>query len=754
MRSTAGKAALLAMAVAGSMPARAAVPVPAWPADPAPAAGAPNVLLIMTDDVGFASSSTFGGPVPTPNFGKLAAEGARYNQFNTTALCSPSRAALLTGRNPHRVGMGTLPDIPRPYPGYTGVIPKSAGTIARILKDAGYNTAAFGKWHLAPRWELSQAGPVDRWPTGLGFEHYYGFLGGDTSQWEPALYDDTRPIEAPHDDPGYILDRDLADHAIGWMRQQHALAPAKPFFIYYATGSAHAPHQAPAEWLARFRGEFDQGWDKVREESFARQKAMGIIPRSAALTPRPAELPAWKSLSADQRRLFARLMEAYAAQLAYSDFQIGRVIDELRRSGQWGNTLIIFIQGDNGSSAEGGLRGMVDEGSFVEGIEEPLDYQLAHIDEIGGPRAYNSYPAGWAWAMDTPFQYYKQIASHLGGTRNGLVIAWPGHIDEPRTVRTQFHFIADILPTIAEAARVPLPTSIDGVRQLPFDGISMAYSFRHPREASHRREQLFEMVGNMGLYKDGWWANTTPIRQPWDLLKPAPADAEGRPWQLFDLTHDYSQAHDLAKADPGRLAAMKAEFMAAAEANNLLPFRDDPAPPPPPKPTLGAERTEFIYYPGMTRIAEDAAPHTIGRSWRMEADVEIGARAHGVIATHGGRFGGYGFYLRDGCPVFRYNAIGSRAYTVAADRPLAPGRHRLALRFASDGGPGSGGLATIEVDGAAVASGRIEHSLAAWISLSEGLDIGEDTISPIDDDYTIATSRFSGKIGQVRFILD
>lgn len=726
---------------------------PAWPTNPAAPAGAPNVLLIMTDDVGFGATSTFGGAVPTPAFDQLAAEGARFNQFNTTALCSPTRAALLTGRNPHNVGMGTLTNLPKPYPGYTSVIPRAGGTIAQILRDAGYNTAAFGKWHITPEWEASQAGPFDRWPTGMGFEHYYGFLGADTSQWEPALYDDTRPVEAPRDRPGYILDRDLADRAIGWIRQQHALAPSKPFFVYYAPGTAHAPNHAPKEWLARFRGKFDQGWDRMREESFARQKKMGIIPANAVLTPRPAELPAWSSLSPDRRKFFSRLMEAYAASLAHSDAQIGRIFDHLKASGQWANTLVLFIQGDNGGSAEGGLRGLTDEGAFIEGIDESLEYQMAHLDEIGSPKLYNLYPAGWAWAMNTPFSYYKQVSSHLGAVRTGMVVSWPGRIADPGTVRSQFHFVADIAPTIVEAAGLSLPETVGGVPQMPFDGVSMAYSFRQPREASHRRQQIFEMVGNMAIYKDGWWANSVPFRQPWELFKVAPGkDGTERRWQLFDLTHDFSQGRDLAAQQPGRLKELKALFITEAERNQIMTAPQGGTLPP--RPSLGSARTSFKYTQGMTRIAEDAAPKTIGRSYRIEADIEIADGAGGVIVTHGGRFGGYAFYMCDGYPVFSYNAVGDRIYTVASDKRLSPGRHRLVFHFASDGGPGSGGTATISADNEVLASGRIEHTLRAWINLSEGLDVGEDSISPVTEDYGIADSRFTGRIDEVRFELE
>lgn len=718
-----------------------------WPVAREARDGAPNVLLIMTDDVGFGSSSAFGGPVPTPTFDALARQGLRYNQFNTTALCSPTRAALLTGRNPHNVEMGTLTNVPSGYDGYTTVIPKSAATVAQLLRSNGYSTAAFGKWHLAPEWEMSQIGPFDRWPTGLGFDYYYGFIGGSTDQFAPALFENTRAISPPARDTNYILDRDLADRAINWIAGQRALAPSKPFFAYYATGTAHGPHHAPKEWLERFRGKFDQGWDAMREQSFARQKAMDLIPRSTRLTPRPTALPAWSSLSRDQRRVASRFMEAYAAALAFSDHEIGRMVDSLRKSGQLENTLVIFIQGDNGGSGEGGVSGLLDEMSMVDGVPERLAYQLSRIDEIGGPAVYNAYPAGWGWAMNAPFQYYKQIASHFGGVRNGMVMSWPKRIKQMGGIRQQFHFVSDIAPTILDAAGVTAPPAFDGVKQKPIDGISMVYSFDESRAPSRRHCQIFAMVQNLGLYKDGWWVGTRPVREPWDLLKPSKFKPDGRVWELYDLRSDFSQANDLAARQPAKLVEMQAAFWEEARRGSVLPIHH-PSEGAAGKPSIATGRSMFVYNAGMTRLAEGAAPSTLGRSFSLTANVTIGdIPARGMLATQGGRFGGYAFYLQDGKPVFHYNAIGERQYTIRAATLVSAGNHELVARFDADRSErGTGGTVTLTLDGVTIGAGRVDATLRSWISLSEGLDIGEDTLTPVNDDYTVDQSRFNGTL--------
>lgn len=726
-----------------------------WPRNPEAPAGAPNVLLIMTDDVGFGASSAFGGPIPTPTFDALAQRGLRYNQFNTTALCSPTRAALLTGRDPHHVGMGNVTNLPTGYDGYTSVIPKSAATVAEILKQNGYNTAMFGKSHLTPEWEMSAAGPYDRWPTGLGFEYFYGFLSADSSMWAPNLVENMTPVEPPHDDPDYHFDRDLADHAIGWINQQHALAPSKPFFAYYATGTAHTPHHAPKAWLERFRGKFDQGWDAMREETYVRQKRMGILPPGTQLTPRPASLPAWSSLSPDQKRLYARLMEAYAASLAYADSQIGRIIDDLRASGQLDNTLVMFIQGDNGGSGEGGLNGLLFEQSGINRYDEDFAYMLTRIDDIGTPALYNHYPAAWGWALNAPFQWTKQVASHFGGIRNGLVVSWPERIKARGELRPQFHYVTDIAPTILEAAGVTAPSSVNGTPQKPLDGLSMTYSFTQKTGPSHRHTQVFEMMENLGIYHDGWWAGTTPARSAWDVSKGVRTDLDARKWELYNIDKDYSQAKDLAKVDPRKLQQMQQLFWAEAARSDILPIHDF-SEGAEGRPSLAADRRSFTYYPGLTRVTENAAPPTIGRSFTIMADVTVAeAPANGVLVTQGGRYGGYALYVKDGRPVFHYNAIDPRQYRIAAETALPPGAHRIRAAFKADGpARGGPGTLTLFVDDRQVASGRIEHTLAGWVSHTEGFDVGEDRITPINGDYTIPTSKFSGVLNKLLITVD
>ncbi len=730
---------------------------PEWPANPTAPKGAPNVLLIMTDDVGFGASSAFGGPIPTPTFEALAQRGLRYNQFNTTALCSPTRAALLTGRIPQNVGMGNVTNLPSGYEGYTSVIPKSAATVAEILKENGYGTAMFGKSHLTPEWEQSQAGPFDRWPTGLGFEYFYGFLSADTNQYEPALVENTTPIEPPHNDPTYLLDRDMADHAIKWIDRERALAPGKPFFVYYAPGTAHTPHHAPKEWLERFRGKFDMGWDVEREQTFARQKKMGIIPADAKLTPRVESLPAWNTLSVDQKKVYARLMEAYAASLAYSDAQIGRVIDSLRASGQLDNTLVIFVQGDNGGSAEGGLNGLMFEQSSITGYKEDFEYTLKHIDDIGTKEAYNHYPAAWGWAMNTPFPWYKQVASHAGGTRNGLVISWPSQIKDTGGIRSQYHYVTDIMPTILAAAKIDAPTTVDGVSQKPIDGMSMAYSFTQPSAPSQRHVQVFEMMENAGIYKDGWMAGTLPKRTAWEVGTATEVKREGltvdqRPWVLYNLTKDFSENDDLAAANPAKLAEMKALFWKEAAKNHILPIHDFTQGSQG-RPSQISGQKVFTYHAGLTRAAEGNVPSTIGRSYQIDADVTVPeAGAKGVLLTQGGRFGGYAFYVDKGELVFHYNALGPRQYQVRSSSLIPAGAHRLTADFKSDAPKAkSAGTITLSVDGKVVGAGRIENTLGGWISHNDGFDVGEDTLTPINNDYSIADSRFTGTIQQVVF---
>lgn len=722
---------------------------PRWPSGPQAPEGAPNVLLIMTDDVGYGVTSAFGGPVPTPTFDALAQQGLRYSRFNTTALCSPTRASLLTGRMPHNVNMGNVTNLPTGYDGYTSVIPESAATVAEVLKDAGYNTAMLGKGHLTPEWETSPAGPFDRWPTGLGFEYFYGFLSADTSLWNPGLVENERPVDVKTG-PGYHFEKDIADHAIGWLQRQQASAPDKPFFMYYAPGAAHSPHHAPKAWLDRFKGKFDAGWDKVREESFRRQKAMGLIPKDAALSPRPDSLPAWDSLDAEHRKVYARLMEAYAATVAYSDDQTGRLIQWLRDSGQYDNTMIVFIEGDNGSSAEGGLQGLAFEQSAITGHKETFAELASHYDDFGGPNVYNHFPAAWAWAMNSPYPWWKQIASQAGGVRNGMVVSWPARIRDGGTFRTQYAHVSDIAPTILEAAGVAAPETVQGVKQQPLDGISLAYSFAAPGAPSQRRTQVYEMMENFGIYHDGWMAGTLPKRMAWEVgvgedrkLGVGPQD---RTWTLFNLDRDFTTAHDLAAKNPARLKELQDLFWKEAAASHILPIHDY-SEGAAGRPSMGAGRTSFTYRAPLSRIAEDAAPHTIGKSFTIAADVDVGAGAKGVLVTQGGRFGGYAFYLKDGVPVFHYNAVGTDQFTIRGDAAVSPGRHRLSAEFQADRPePGSGGTLTLAIDGKPVGSGRIGRTIRGWMSHTEGFDVGMDTITPVNGDYTVDDSGFSGTI--------
>jgi arylsulfatase A-like enzyme len=731
---------------------------PRWPKNPLAPKGAPNVLIILTDDVGFGVTSPFGGPVTTTAFDQLSKEGLRYNRFNTSALCSPTRASLLTGRLPQNVNMGNVTNLPTGYDGYTTVIPKSGGTIAEILKQNGYNTAMFGKNHLTPDWELSAAGPFDRWPTGLGFEYFYGFLSADTSMWEPNITENTRPVTAPKDDPSYHFEADMADKAIRWMREQNAVAPDKPFFAYYAPGLAHTPHHVPQEWLNKFKGHFDSGWDELREQIFKRQIKMGIIPANSKLSPRPALLPAWSSLSEQKRAVYARLMEAFAASVAYSDHQTGRVIDEIRRSGEFENTLIVYIQGDNGSSAEGGVNGLAFEQSAITGRKEPFSELSDNIDKIGGPEMYNHMPAAWAWATNSPFPWWKQIASQAGGVRNGMVISWPKMIAEKGSLRSQYAHVSDITPTVLEAIGLKAPEVLNGVRQKPIDGISLAYSFTQKAAPSARRTQIYEMMENFGIYHDGWMAGTLPKRAAWEVNTGADRKVgvgmNDRTWTLFNLDKDFSSAIDLASQEPSKLRAMQDMFWAEAAKNNILPIHDY-SQGTDGRPSLGKGRTRFNYPDGVTGIWEDAAPHIIGKSFTIEARFEVGAEGSGALVAQGGRFGGYSLYLKGGVPRFHYNAVGSDQFKVSGDAPLAPGKHILAMQFKADETkPGSGGTAKLMVDGIEVGSGRIGRTVAGWMTHTDAFDVGVDLVSAVTPDYTVDNSRFSGKIDEVIFTID
>jgi arylsulfatase A-like enzyme len=724
--------------------------------------GAPNILLILTDDTGFGASSTFGGPIPTPTLDRVAARGLRYNNFHTTALCSPTRAALLTGRNHHSVGFGNISEFATGYPGYDSILPKSAGTIGNILVNNGYNTSWFGKHHLIPDWLQSPDGPFDQWAGGLGFEYFYGFLGGDTDNWHPALFENTKPVLPPVGDPNYILIRDMTDRAINWIRTQHAIAPDKPFLMYFAPGNGHAPHHATKDWIAKFKGKFDQGWDKQREETLANQKRLGIVPPDTVLTARPKDIPAWDSLNADQKKVYARMMEVYAAAVAQSDFEIGRIIDSLEESGQLDNTLIVYIEGDNGASGEGTLEGTTNElGGNLE--PESLAFKVSMMDALGSDRTYNHYPVGWAHAMDTPFQWTKQVASHFGGTRNGIAISWPKRIAARGEIRSQFHHVIDIVPTILEEIGVQAPLVLNGVTQMPFEGVSMGYTFDDAKAATRHTTQYFEIVGNRGLYDDGWIASTTPLRPPWMVTGVEP-DPDDFPWELYNVATDFSQSKDLAKENPKKLSDLQARFLIEAAKHNVLPIdssfadRANPAL----RPGFNTGRTDFTYYPGMIRIPEANAPDIKNKSFHIAADVEIPqGGADGILVTQGGRFGGWGLLVLDGKPMFAYafsnqdgdkypNQKKSKTRIVGGEK-LTPGKHVISFDFAYEGGGiGKGGRGTLTVDGNKVAEGRFEKTIPFRFSLDESFDVGQDTGSPVIDEYDAKMPfKFSGILKKV-----
>jgi arylsulfatase len=721
--------------------------------------GAPNVLLILTDDVGFAATTPFGGPIPTPTFDRLAQSGLRYNTFHTCALCSPTRAALLTGRNHHSCATGAIMELGVGYPGYNTLMPKSCGSVGEVLRQNGYNTAWYGKNHNVPDWHTSQAGPFDLWPTGLGFEYFYGFIGGDTNQWNPAVYENTTPVEPGHGQKDYFFDVDMADHCIARLRQLNAVAPQKPFFAYYAPGTAHAPHHAPKDWIAKFKGKFDHGWDKQREITFENQKKLGIIPAGAKLTPRPDAIPAWTSLGADQKKLYAHMMEVYAAALAHCDHQIGRILDAVADMGRLDNTLVIYIQGDNGASAEGTLNGLLNEMTLFNAIPEDPKEVFRRMDELGGPLTFNHYPVGWAHAMDTPFQWAKQIASHFGGTRNGMVVSWPKRIKDKGGIRTQFHHVNDIMPTILEAVGVEAPAWINGVAQKPIDGVSLAYTFDQPKATSTHHTQYFEIFGNRALYRDGWIASTTPRNLPWVNAPITWNVATDYAWELYNLNDDFSQAVNLAEKEPKRLKEMQDLFWGEAAKYNVLPLDDsrlerfDVAN----RPSLTAGRTRFTYVPGVVRIPEGASPDVKHKSFRITAEMDVpAAGAEGMLITQGGRFGGYGFYLLEGRPVFLYNLAGVARYRIAGKEKLTAGKHTVVFDFKYDGGGiGKGGTGTLTVDGKAVAEGKVERTLPFRLQGDETLDCGEDTGTPVSEEYAERMPfHFTGKLAKVVIDLD
>jgi len=732
---------------------------PDFPVEISAPEGAPNVLLILTDDVGYGASSTFGGPISTPTFDSLAANGLRFNEFHTTALCSPTRAALITGRNHHNVASGVITEMATGYDGYNSLVPKSCASVGEILKDNGWNTAWWGKMHNVPDWKSSTSGPFDLWPNGLGFEYFYGFLGGDCDQWQPDMFENTHPIQPAVGNPDYIMDRDLADNAVNYIRRHQSISPQRPFFAYYCTGTAHAPHHAPKEWIEKYKGKFDQGWDKVREESFTRQKKLGVIPQNTKLTARPEGIPAWDSLTADQKKLFAHEMEVYAAALSFADFEAARVINAVKEAGQLDNTVIIYIMGDNGASAEGTFQGTTNEvGASGNGFSEDMKFLMSQYDKLGSKYTYNHYSYGWAHAMDAPFQWTKQVASHFGGTRNGMVISYPKRIKDKGGIRSQFHHVIDIVPTILELCGVPQPKRVNGVDQRPMDGVSMVYTFDSANAKSARNTQYFEMLGNRAIYHDGWVACTTPYRKPWQTMGgETKYPSRDFKWELYNIADDFSEADNLAEKNPDKLKELQTLFYEEAKKNNVLPLdasfadRFDPSI----RPGLTKGRTHFEYFPGATRIPEGSAPNFKNQSWTITADVNIKANSQGVLSTLGGYFGGFVLMIKDSRPMFMYRGTNQPQWLVTIQSPqkLAPGTHKITVDFVYDGGGiGKGANMILSVDGKQVGQKRIERTIPIRFSLDETFDVAEDTGTPVDFDLYDVPFKFNGEL--IKLIVD
>jgi arylsulfatase A-like enzyme len=726
---------------------------PWWPPTIVPPKGAPNVLLIMTDDQGYGVSGTFGGVIPTPALDRIAKAGLRYTEFSSTALCSPTRAALITGRNHHSAGFGVITELSTGFPGYDSIIGADNATIGRILKDNGYATSWFGKNHNTPAYQYTVAGPFDQWPVGMGFDYFYGFMGGETDQWTPYLFQNNKQIFPWIGKPDYNLTTDMADEAIGYMKELNAAAPDKPFFVYYVPGGSHSPHQPKAEWVEKFKGKFDKGWNAMREEIFANQKRLGVIPENAKLTEWPDSLPKWDTLSADQKKLFARQAEVYAGYTAYTDNEIGRVIQAVEDMGQLDNTLIIYIDGDNGTSPEGTLSGTPNQYTSYNGILDfPIDEQLKFYDAWGSAGTYPHMAVAWSWAFDTPFKYTKQIASHFGGTRQGLAISWPNRIKDVGGVRHQFHHIIDIVPTILEAVGVKAPEVVDGIKQKPIEGISMAYTFdkANANAPSKRKTQYFEMIANRGIYNEGWYANTTPPHGPWVLNAPLPEPNDYK-WELYNLTEDYSQANDLAAKMPGKLKEMQKLFAQEATKYNVLPLNNDTfARALAPRPSATAGRTEFTYTGVNQGINSSNAPNILGRSYTMTAEVDVPqSGGDGMIATMGGRWGGWGFYMLKGKPIFHYNMLILAQYHWEGPDVLTPGKHTLAFDYTYDGpGIAKGGNGVLKVDGKVVATAKQANSISFLQVADETFDVGVDTRTGVSQDYQVPFA-FDGKIDRL-----
>lgn len=725
----------------------------AWPELPKPPEGAPNVVIILLDDVGFGQTGTFGGPVPTPHLDTLAKDGLRYNRFHTTAICGPSRAALITGRNHHNCGSGFLAEWATGFPSYDNLIPRTTATVGRILKENGYNTSWFGKNHNTPDWESSVVGPFDRWPTGMGFDYFYGFIGGETHQFYPVLFENTKAVEpdkSPED--GYHFMSDMTDRAIQWMRYSKSVNPDKPVLLYFVPGACHAPHHTPEDWRHKFAGQFDQGWEKVREETYQRQLKLGVIPKDAENTPRPEWVEPWESLSADEKRLYARFMENYAGYLAFTDHECGRLLDAIKQLPDADNTLVFFIVGDNGASSEGGMTGTVNEVMNLNGLPSKLEDNLKMIDKIGGPDTEPHYPLGWAWAGNAPFQWVKQVASHLGGSRNPMVVSWPKVIKDRGGVRSQFTHLIDILPTILDVAGIQAPAIVDGIKQKKMDGVSIASTFKSAKAKPVRERQYFEIFTNRAIYDKGWIAcaqHTLPWRQ--DL---APGHWEKDRWELYHLDEDFSENNDLAKKYPAKLKALQKIFDAECKKYGVYPFDDRGSArlsvPKPPPGGADPKRRHFTYYSGAVRLAETAAPNTKNRSHRI--DIFITKPGDGVLLAEGGQSAGFAIYVKNGKPIYHYNFFDKERTSIQSKVALPAGASTVSFEFRYDGGGGGkGGEAVLFIDNKEVGKKRIERTVSGRFGI-DTFGVGCDTGSPVCGDYK-PPFAFTGVIDKVDIIL-
>jgi arylsulfatase len=713
--------------------------------------GAPNVVIVLIDDIGFGHSSAFGGPIRMPTLEKLAAGGLRYNRFHTTALCSPTRTALLTGHNHHPNNAGAIMELATGFPGNTGIRPRTITTLAEILRQNGYSTAAFGKYHETPPWEVSVSGPSDRWPTGSGFDKFYGFIGGETNQWAPAIYDGTVRVEH-RPSPDYHFTTDMTDQAIRWVSAQQSLTPDKPFYLYVAPGATHAPHHVPKEWITKYKGQFSGGWDRLREETLARQKKLGVIPADARLTPRPKEIPAWADMSPDQKRLLERQMETFAGFAEHTDNEIGRLTAQLEAIGALDNTLFFYIVGDNGASAEGGPEGTFNEMMALNGIIGTAEQMMPHLEDWGGPTTFPHFAVGWAWAGNTPFQWTKQVASHFGGTRNGMVLHWPKRIQGRGDVRSQFHHVIDVAPTVLEAAGLPQPRMVNGVKQRPMDGVSMLYSTVDAKAPDRRITQYFEMFGNRGIYHKGWMASTRHSI-PWVMVPLPPLTNDV--WELYHVDRDFSQANDLAAQQPAKLKELQEVFLKEAVRNHVLPLDDRRSerfnPAIAGRPDLLGGRTSLTVYPGMIGMTENAFVNVKGVRHTVTAEVELkDARTQGVIIAQAGYFGGWALYMKDGKVHHEYNWFGLERTNVASPTALPPGRHTIVYEFIPDAAkPGTGGRSILRVGGQPVAEARIPKTQPYAFSADEGADVGMDGETNVSNDYKPGDNAFTGRIVKV-----